>query len=88
MPEVEHFRISFALPNAAARLDALAAAREQKVLESEAPLFLRKGTYPEPFALRALGIVREDDSLIEQAAARFDAMTLTWHAEQTRAMLA
>jgi hypothetical protein len=54
-------------------------------LEEEAPPFLRPGTYFEPFALRALGIVREDDALLEQAAAAFDELGLAWHAEQTRA---
>jgi hypothetical protein len=38
--------------------------------------------------LRALGAVREDELLIEQAAGRFDAMGLTWHAEQSRKLFA
>jgi hypothetical protein len=41
----------------------------------------------EPFALRALGRVRGDDSLIEQALTRFEQMGLDWHAEETRAAL-
>jgi hypothetical protein len=41
----------------------------------------------EPFALRALGRVRGDRSLIEQALARFEEMRLDWHADQTRAAL-
>jgi hypothetical protein len=45
---------------------------------------LQPGTYLEPFALRALAIVREDDALLEQAIGRFQQMGLTWHAEQTR----
>ena len=44
-------------------------------------------TYVEPFALRALGQVRGDASLIEQALARFEEMGLEWHAEQTRDLL-
>jgi hypothetical protein len=40
-------------------------------------------SYVEPFALRALGIVREDDTLIEQAQAAFAALRLDWHAAQT-----
>jgi class 3 adenylate cyclase len=83
----EHFRVGFALPNAAARLDVLMAARDRESLEREAPPYLRPGTYVEPFALRALGVVREDEELIRQAAARFDAMRLEWHAGQTRALL-
>jgi class 3 adenylate cyclase len=87
IPAVENFRISFALANAAARLDALAAARNQAAVESEAPLFLHSGTYVEPFALRALGVVREDEQLIRQALDRFQTMELGWHAAQTRALL-
>jgi len=49
---------------------------------------LRPGTYLEPFALRALGAVREDDLLIEQAVDRFDAIGLNWHAEQSRKLRA
>jgi len=42
------------------------------------------GSYLEPFALRALGAVRDNEMLIDQAADRFDAIGLSWHAEQTR----
>jgi hypothetical protein len=78
----------FALPAAAARLDALAAMKERSLLERDAAALLRSGTYLEPFALRALGAVREDDLLIEQAIGRFDAMGLGWHADQTRKLVA
>jgi class 3 adenylate cyclase len=78
----------YALPAAAARLDALAALKERWLVERDAPPLLQPGTYLEPFALRALGAVREDELLIEQAANHFDAMTLDWHAEQTRKHLA
>jgi class 3 adenylate cyclase len=74
----------YALPAAAARLDALAALKERSLVERDAPPLLQAGTYLEPFALRALGTVREDDVLIEQAVARFDAIGLKWHAEQSR----
>jgi class 3 adenylate cyclase len=77
----------FALPIATARLDALAAARDRDRLEREAPRFMRSGMYMEPFALRALGIVREDDELITRALDRFEVMRLDWHAAQTRALL-
>jgi hypothetical protein len=77
----------FALPIATARLDALAAARDLERLEREAPRFMRPGMYMEPFALRALGIVREDDELITRALDRFEVMRLDWHAAQTRALL-
>ena len=45
---------------------------------------LRPGIYLEPFALRALAVVRGDDALREQAVSRFDALGLDWHADQTR----
>ena len=78
----------YALPAAAARLDALAALKERTRVERDAPPLLRAGTYLEPFALRALGAGREDELLIEQAIDRFNAMGLTWHAEQSRKLLA
>ncbi len=40
-----------------------------------------------PFALRALGVVREDERLVEQARDRFDALGLPWHASQTALLL-
>ena len=56
-------------------------------MEAEAPPLLRSGTHLEPFALRALGIVREDEELVEQATARFEAMGLGWHAAETRRLV-
>jgi class 3 adenylate cyclase len=78
----------YALPTSAARLDALAALQERALVEREAPPLLQPDTYLEPFALRALGAVREDEELIEQAADRFDAIGLEWHAEESRRLLA
>jgi DNA-binding SARP family transcriptional activator len=71
----------------AARLDALAALKERERVETEAPRWLRPDTYLEPFALRALGVVRKDGTLIDRAAACFEAMGLGWHSAQTRAAL-
>jgi predicted ATPase/DNA-binding SARP family transcriptional activator/class 3 adenylate cyclase len=71
----------------AARLDALAALGRRDTLERDAPSLLKPGTYLEPYALRALGLVREDATLLEQAAERFVAMSLAWHAAQTRRVL-
>jgi hypothetical protein len=87
VPITSNFRLSFALHTPAVRFDALAAARARRTVEREAPLFLRPETYLEPFALRALGVVREDDELISRAAALFDQMRLMWHAGETRALL-
>jgi len=69
------------------RLDALAALRDRKGVEEEAPPLLLPNTFLEPFALRALGLVREDPELIETAIARFAAMGLDRHAEETRALV-
>jgi class 3 adenylate cyclase/tetratricopeptide (TPR) repeat protein len=69
-------------------LDARAALGDRQRLEDDAPQFLRPNTYLEPFALRALGVVREDDALIRQALERFEAMGLDWHAGETRNALA
>jgi class 3 adenylate cyclase/tetratricopeptide (TPR) repeat protein len=58
-------------------------ARIQKL----APACLKPGTYLEPFALRALGVARKNEEMIERAAARFDGMGLDWHADQTRKLI-
>jgi hypothetical protein len=70
------------------RLDGLAALRDRERVEEEAPPLLRPHTYLEAFALRALGVVREDDELIRQAIERFRAMELDWHVAQTKSLLA
>jgi class 3 adenylate cyclase len=68
-------------------LDALAALDDRERIEAEAPKWLQRGTFAEPFALRALGIARSDRALLQQALERFEAMKLSWHAEQTRRLL-
>ena len=75
------------LSSVATHLDGLAALGERVRVEAEASVFLQPDTYLEPFALRALGIVREDVTLIERAAGRFEAFGLDWHAARTRALL-
>ena len=64
--------------------DALVALGERERIEADAPFWIEHGSYASPFALRALGLVREDDALVEQAAQEFDAMGLGWHAQRTR----
>ena len=64
----------------AARLDALAALGEHERLEAEAAPFLDRPSYTRPFALRALGRVRHESSLVERAASEFEAMGLAWRA--------
>jgi class 3 adenylate cyclase len=69
------------------RLDGLAALRDRDRVEEEAPALLRPHTYLEPFGLRALGLVREDEELIRKSIDRFGAMELDWHVRQTESLL-
>ena len=80
-------RSSWRLSSMATHLDGLAALGERARVEAEASRLLQPNTYLEPFALRALGLVREDANLIECAADRFEAFGLDWHAARTRALL-
>jgi class 3 adenylate cyclase len=68
-------------------LDALIALGDRERIEAEAPQRVRPDSYVEPFALRALGFAREDESLLDDAAARFETMGLDWHAAETRKLL-
>jgi class 3 adenylate cyclase len=76
----------FYLSSMATHLDALAALGDRARVETEADR-VEAGTYLEPFALCALGLVREDANLLERAADSFEAFTLNWHAARTRALL-
>ena len=69
---------------AAALLDALVALGDRERIESYAPQWVRRGTYMEPFALRALGVARDDNLLLNEAVARFETMGLEWDAGETR----
>jgi tetratricopeptide (TPR) repeat protein len=68
-------------------LDALAALADRERIEAEAPKWLHPDTFSEPFALRALSVARDDPALLRQALARFQAMGLSWHADQTTHLL-
>jgi class 3 adenylate cyclase len=70
----------FILPAAAARLDVLAILGTAADVEAA---FAPPRSYVEPFALRALGLARSDDTLLAHADERFRALALDWHAEQT-----
>jgi class 3 adenylate cyclase len=70
----------------AARLDAFARLGDAAQVEQLAPPLLQAGMYTEPFALRALGVVRGDDELLARAHERFEALGLAWHAEQTEVL--
>jgi class 3 adenylate cyclase len=76
------------LDGAAARLDALAALGRTRQAELEAAPFLDRESYTRPFALRALGLVRADPSLVDQAVACFESIGLEWRAAETRALAA
>jgi hypothetical protein len=70
-----------------ALLDAFVALGDRDRIEAEAPKWRRRGTYIEPFALRALGVARSDRSLLVQAKATFESLGMPWHAEQTKLLL-
>ena len=85
LPDRGWHRAWLLLSTHSARIDALAALGHRDELEAwEAP---RPGTYLEPFHLRALGIVREDERLLERSLAAFEALRLDRHAAETRAVL-
>lgn len=60
---------------------------DRRRVEEEAPRHTMRPSYLEPFALRALGRVREDQKLLERPRERFEAMHLEWHAAETAASL-
>jgi class 3 adenylate cyclase len=72
---------------AAARLDALARLGNRAQVEEEAAPFLEGMSYTRPFALRALGLVREDEPLLDRAAREFDEIGLGWRAGETRSLV-
>jgi len=72
----------------AARLDAIVGFGRLDLVEEEAPVFLEEGLVLEPFALRALGVARNDDELLARADERFAALGLEWHRAQTERLLA
>jgi hypothetical protein len=68
---------------AAAFLDALVALGARERIESEAPQWVNSRTYVQPFALRAVGVARADDGLLDEATTRFRAIGLDWRADET-----
>ena len=77
----------FTLPAGAARLDALVVVGTTAQVEAAAVQIGTPGSYLEPFALRALGALRADESLLAQADRRFRELGLDWHADQTEALI-
>jgi class 3 adenylate cyclase/tetratricopeptide (TPR) repeat protein len=88
LTEFQRGQTWFALPSAAARFDALAAVGDREAVETETAELTRPKTYLEPFALRALGLVREDPTLIDRAVAGFETMRLDWYAAETKQLKA
>lgn len=58
----------------AARLDALVALGDRTRVEEEAAPFIDDESYYRPFAQRALGLMRDEHALVEEALAGFEAM--------------
>ncbi len=81
------YRGWMALATIVTRLDGLAAIRDRERAEAEAGRHLRPNTYLEPFALRTLAVVREEEELMRLAQDRFRGLGLEWHAAQTQALL-
>jgi len=77
----------FLAPWLATRVEAMAVLGDSRGVEEEAPALLRPGTYVEPFALRALGLIRRDPELVERAVSRFQRMGLRSHADETAQLL-
>jgi AAA ATPase domain len=73
----------FSLPTASTRLDALAVIGSPAEVADAAERLGRPGSYLEPFALRAVGIARQDDKLLARAHESFRALRLDWYAAQT-----
>jgi class 3 adenylate cyclase len=77
----------FYLSSMAAHLTALAALGQRERVEVAGARALHLGTYLEPFALSAIGLVREDDELVARAAGLFEEVGLGWHAARVLALL-
>jgi class 3 adenylate cyclase len=69
----------FDLSAAAVWLDAAVALGLHASIEEEAPALAQPGAWIEPFALRALGVVRQDAALLARASRRFAELGLRWY---------
>jgi hypothetical protein len=63
--------------------DALVELGRTDMIESVTPRWLEHRTYLQPFAQRALGLIRGDVGLVAQALERFREMGVAWHEQQT-----
>jgi hypothetical protein len=87
LAEAPAFRFAFGVAPIATRLDGLAFLRRRDQAEAEAGPFAEGRSVLAPFAVRALGIARGDDALIERAQGLFAELRLDWHARQTGLLL-
>jgi tetratricopeptide (TPR) repeat protein len=71
----------------AAYLDAVAALRDLDRAERDAPQFLGSRSVLEAFAMRTLGVVRADRSLLEEAAALFARLGFEQQSANTRSVM-
>ena len=69
------------------RLDGLLALGRFEDVEREAAPILSVESVLRPFALRALGVARQDDALVRSALEGFESFGLGFHAEETRLVL-
>jgi class 3 adenylate cyclase len=82
-----HWHVWNYVNGVAARLDAFAALGRAEEVVEDAERHVQPGTYLEPFALRTLGVARDDPALIARAQDRFRALGLDWYAAQTDALV-
>ena len=69
------------------RLDGLLALGRFADVEREAEPILAVESVLRPFALRALGVARQDDALLRTALEDFESLGLGFHADETRSIL-
>ncbi len=69
------------------RLDGLLALGRLEEAEREATPLATAHSVLRPFGLRALGVARQEETLLRSAIESFESFGLTWHAEQTRLVL-
>ena len=68
-------------------MDALGLLGKRELVEERVAPLLGRSAYLDPFVLRSLGLVREDERAVADALGRFEALGLAWHAQQTQALL-
>ena len=74
--------------NTATRLETLVALGRLDQAAEDAVRLVQPDSLLEPFALRTLGLARQDEDLLARAIERFEALGLHWQASRTWAMAA